>query len=194
MKKIKRFERLTLTHLEPVNLEKRIALSESDRESNESPQRHCSEYVHQDFILDIEEDENQAEDKAFKLLELMKATMPSVSRKLKADHDKLLLDFFKEGMEMDKNSSPEHATELIPRGVKLDNELLNDANDWITGKPQELFLEWEVQKNRQAYIRDMERGGAWRNLNDERKEMALDLEVEVFASLMNELLHDLISS
>ncbi|CDP09814.1 unnamed protein product [Coffea canephora] len=174
MKKTNRFERLT--QLEPVNLQKRIALSESDQESNESPQRHSSESV---FILDSEEEENQASDKPFKLLQLVKATIPSISQHFKADHDNLLLDFFKEGMEED-SSSHEHA------------KLLKVANSWIMGQPRELFLEWDVQKNREAYIRDMERGWTWRKLNEEKQEVALELEVEVFASLMIELLNDLL--
>nr|XP_027084259.1 uncharacterized protein LOC113706536 isoform X1 [Coffea arabica] len=185
MKKINRFERLT--QLEPVNLQKRIALSESDQESNESPQRHSSESV---FILDSEEEENQASDKPFKLLQLVKATIPSISQHFKADHDNLLLDFFKEGMEED-SSSHEHA-KVLTRRVKLDDELLKVANSWIMGQPRELFLECDVQKNREAYIRDMERGWTWRKLNEEKQEVALELEVEVFASLMIELLNDLL--
>lgn len=188
MNKIKRFERLT--QLEPVNLEKRIASLVSDHESNESPQFHSSESLHDDSILDSEEEENQASDKAFKLLQLVTTTMPSVSLEFKADHDKLLLDFFEEGMALD-SSIPEHAKELT-RSIELDNKLLNVANSWIMGQPRELFLEWEVRKNREAYIRDMERGGTWRKLNEEKQEVAMELEVEIFTSLINELLNDLL--
>ncbi|KAL3498767.1 hypothetical protein ACH5RR_041499, partial [Cinchona calisaya] len=194
MKKIKRFERLTL--LEPVNLEKRITRSESDHESNESPLHGSSQSVHEvlDFTLDSEEEENnQASDKALELLQLVKATMPTNSSlKFKADyHEKLLLDFFKEGLilEMDNINCSLGLTTLDH------NKLINVAQDWIMGQPRELFLEWEVQTNRAAYIRDMERGGTWMKVNiEEKKEVVLEVEVEVFDSLMNDLLHDLLSS
>ena len=52
-----------------------------------------------------------------------------------------------------------------------------------------MFLGWEVVKNRQAYIRDTEKGGRWSKLDAEREEVAL----EVFASLMDEILLDLFS-
>ncbi|KAL3499417.1 hypothetical protein ACH5RR_038510 [Cinchona calisaya] len=147
MKKIDRFERLT-DHLKPLNLE---------------------------------EEENQESDKAIKLLDqLVKATiLPSIiSLECKPDdHDKLLLDFFWEGIrEMELATS-----------VNLDNELLNVANSWI-------IFRMGVQTNGAAYIPDMEREGTtWKGLiNEEKQEVAMELEVEVFASLMNELLNDLL--
>ncbi|GFZ06990.1 hypothetical protein Acr_18g0011600 [Actinidia rufa] len=59
----------------------------------------------------------------------------------------------------------------------------------LTDSPHDMFLGWEVEKNRQAYIRDMEKGGRWSKLDAEREEVAL----EVFASLMDEILLDLFS-
>lgn len=194
MRKIKKFERLT--QLEPVNLEKRIVLSESDRDSDRSPHCHSSESALEDFIVDSEDEGNQtAMDKSLKLLQLAKATMPSIcSMKLQEDYDKLLLDFFKEEMEMG-DSSRGYAMCISTSSVKLDHELLNVAMDWIIGQPRELFLGWEVQKNREAYIRDMERTGQWRKkLDEEKQEVALELEVEVFTALINELCLDLVSS
>ena len=137
--------------------------------------------------MDSEEEENQASDKPFKLLQLVKATIPSISQHFKADHDNLLLDFFKEGMEED-SSSPEHA-KVLTRRVKLDDELLKVPTSWIMGQPSELLLECDVQKNREDYIRDMDRGWTWWELNEVQPEVALALEVEDFASVLLGLLN-----
>ncbi|CAI9093931.1 OLC1v1029544C1 [Oldenlandia corymbosa var. corymbosa] len=172
--------------------------SESDRDvadSDRSPPCHSSESSSEDFIDYSEDEENQAtSDKSFKLLQLAKSTMPSFcSMKLKTNYDKLLMDFFKEGMEMEK-ISPENAICVSSNTkIQLDHELVAAAKDWITGQPRELYLGWEVPKNRETYMRDMERDGTWRRSNEEKQEVATELEVEVFATMMKELCHDLLS-
>lgn len=173
MQKLRRFE--SLTQLEPVDLEKRIALSDFDRESVGSPLQPCLLPIQENNISDEEEEDNKTETKAVELLEEMKAKAPSVSFKFNAEN--LFLDFFREG---------------IIEGNAYDScELLDVAKDWINGKPQELFLGWEVQRNRQAYIRDMEKGGMWGKLEEDKEEVALELEADIFTSLVNGLFLDL---
>ncbi|XP_059661705.1 uncharacterized protein LOC132307851 [Cornus florida] len=184
MQKIRRFE--SLAQLEPVDLEKRIALSESNDESLESPMQPCSVSVQYNITADKEEEESKTE-KALEFLNLLKMTIPSNSFKFNADN--LLLDFFRESL------TATHARSNVGKGgEQFEYEQVNVANDWINGQPRELLLEWEVQKNRQACIRDMEEEGRWRMLDEDKEEVALGLEDQVFASLIDELLIDLFSS
>lgn len=178
MKKIQRFE--CLTQLEPLNLEKRIVSSESE---SESPLTNTSETE----VEEQEEDKQTVESKALDLVQELKASLPSYNMKLKAE--KILLDFFKERI---LNAS-EHSEDLT-RGDAFNNKLLQVAKDWINGKPIEVLLDWKVQQNRMAYIRDIESRGEWKNTDLEKQEVILELEIEVFASLMNELLLDIIFS
>ncbi|KAL0312666.1 UNVERIFIED_CONTAM: hypothetical protein Sradi_5665900 [Sesamum radiatum] len=184
MKKIQRFE--CLAKLEPTNLAKRFApQQDSDNESSGSPVPHSSAPINDKFTSDIEEEqyedlENGAERKALELLHQMQATLQSYILKLKTN--RLLLDFFKErttNQNYDKRSS-------------VDKELLQEAEDWIKGRePRGLFVAWEVEKNRQVYLKDMEKGGEWKTLDQENQEVAFKLESEVFAALLHELLLDI---
>ncbi|XP_016440341.1 uncharacterized protein LOC107766122 [Nicotiana tabacum] len=180
MKKIQRFE--CLTQLEPLNLEKRIVSSESE---SESPLTNTSETEVEE--QEKEEDKQTVESRALDLVQELKASLPSYNMKLKAEE--LLLDFFKGRI---LNAS-EHSEELT-KGDALNNKLLQVAKDWINGKPIEVLLDWKVRENRMAYIRDIESRGEWKNTDLEKQEVILELEIEVFASLMNELLLDIIFS
>ncbi|XP_074325942.1 uncharacterized protein LOC141663988 isoform X3 [Apium graveolens] len=164
-KNLRRLE--SLSKLEPVVLEKRIALAECDNESVGSP----LVPIQENFISDSEEEYKKSEKKSEELLEQMKARTPSTSLVLNSDN--LFLDFFIEATcELNKVS---------------DCELLDLAKDWINGQPQEVLLGWEVQKNREVYIREMEKGGMWGKLDEDRQEVALQLEAEIFTSLVNDL-------
>ncbi|KAA8521969.1 hypothetical protein F0562_012717 [Nyssa sinensis] len=181
MRKIRRFE--SLAQLEPVDLEKRMALSEFSDESHESPLQRCSVSIQGSVMFDVkEEEENDTEQKSQELLKLMKETLiiPSYHLDFKADTT-LFLDFFRE--------------RIIEAGSNEFNydQLLHVAKDWMNGHASELLLGWEVQRNRQAYIIDMEKAGRWRKLDEDNEEVVMQLEVEVFAALMNELLLDFFS-
>lgn len=168
MKKIMRFE--LLTQLEPVNLVKRIAVSsESDQD---------------DFTYHIEETRTTTEEeKASEFLDLLKCTMSSPSNNyndnIKPNTETILLDFFKLGY--------------------LESEKVEDlvaiAKDWVIGKNSnnEQMIDWKVKKNREMYVQEMEKNGEWRRRrNKEKEEVGLEMEVEIFASLISELLDDLL--
>ncbi|CAN4127509.1 unnamed protein product [Withania somnifera] len=176
MKKIKRFE--CLTELEPLNLDKRIVSSESE---NESPIANSSEDENK------EEEEHTVESIALELVQDSKVSMPSYSLKLKAE--KLLFDFFKERIV----NAHEHSTE-VTRGDEFKNKLLELGKDWINGKAIDALLDWKVQESRMAYIRTIESRGEWKNTELQKQEVILELEVDIFASLTNELLIDIIFS
>ncbi|XP_019194735.1 PREDICTED: uncharacterized protein LOC109188531 [Ipomoea nil] len=184
-KKMKKQE--CLTQLEPVNLVKRIAFSESETDE-ESPLHHLSllPSTPADILM------ADLELKAAMLLNQVKARTPSRGLKPMAKTDRLLLDFFRHGIienrllvRADNSGEYEYDGE----------ELMRVAEDWISGKSRRFLYEWEVQKNRQAYIEDMESGGKWKKVMDkeeeEHGEVGLQLEAEVFTSLVNELVDDL---
>ncbi|KAL1828402.1 hypothetical protein ACET3Z_006814 [Daucus carota] len=159
----------SLSKLEPVALEKRIALADCENESVGSPLLS----IHENLVSDNDEDYTNSGKKSEELLEQMKARTPSMSLRLNSD-DNLFLDFFIEATCEDNNVS--------------DCELLDMAKDWMNGEPQEVLLGWEVQKNREVYIREMEKGGMWGKLDEDRQEVALELEAEIFTSLVNDLI------
>ncbi|PIN19910.1 hypothetical protein CDL12_07402 [Handroanthus impetiginosus] len=177
MKKIQMLE--GLAKLEPMNLSNQFALqTHSDDESIEAK-----------FISDIEDEEEDKEDlkqeakqKAKELLHRAKAAMPSNDDlKLKPCMEKLLLDFFIERVSDSENQCP-GGSEMI----------LEEAEDWINGqKRRELLVEWDVQKSRKAYVKEMERRGEWKRLDQENREVALELETEVFAALLDEFVLDI---
>ncbi|KAM7531235.1 hypothetical protein LguiB_034645 [Lonicera macranthoides] len=100
----------------------------------------------------------------------MNTTMPSVSFKFNPNN--LLIDFFRE-----TNT--------------FDSVALDVARDWVSGQPRELLLGWEVQKSREAYIKNMEKGGKWRDLDEDKREVVLELGDEVLTDLVNEFILDL---
>ncbi|KAH6774129.1 hypothetical protein C2S51_012533 [Perilla frutescens var. frutescens] len=177
MEKIQRFG--NLDELEPLNLDKRFALlPDSDNESAGSPPPHSSASVAASSIVEEEE-------KALDLLQQLMYTLPpSYGFKVKAE--KLLLDFFREKILL-MHSQQRHSFH--------DDVVLEEAKIWINGRRiREPFLGWEVQRNRQAYMNDMEKYGEWKCLDPEIGELALELEVVVFDALFHELLADISSA
>ena len=153
-----------MAELEPVHLEKRIALSESELD-NESP------------IQSSMATESQAQN----LLKLVKTETQSDSSNLNADT--LLLDLCKEGIMVERHENP--------NADEIKQDLIRVAEDWMSERHRDLLLGWEVQNNRKAYIMDMEESGKWRELEEEKEEVAAEVESEVLTSLLNEMLLEL---
>ncbi|XP_073042922.1 uncharacterized protein [Primulina eburnea] len=178
-KKIQRFE--SLAELEPLNLTERFALQpESDNESLEWPQQCPYESKIGKFTSEIEEKEVAEENnhKALELLHLFKHKHPSNAPKTTTE--KLVSDFFREQVTNARGK----------QGVSsFDKELFEQVEVWINGQnPHEPFLGWEVKANRQSYINDMEKDGTWKTLDQENMEVALELEIDIFSTLLNEML------
>ncbi|KVH90012.1 hypothetical protein Ccrd_007932 [Cynara cardunculus var. scolymus] len=147
--------------LEPIKLEDRMTRLVVE------PTHACHEF---------EQEDKQLENKAVALLQLMIST--NSHRFFKSEAVKsLLLGFFKERM-FEENIS--------------DYEMLHTTREWMDGQTQELFLDWESQKNRQTYARAMEKGVKWSDYGeeDEKKDIGLELEHEVFTSLVDDILLD----
>ncbi|KAF5729945.1 hypothetical protein HS088_TW20G00312 [Tripterygium wilfordii] len=161
IQKIRRFE--SLAQLEPVDLAKRIALSEmNDPESLKSPAPPSTNY--------------DEEEKADELVKLVKSRIPSSTLLTSRKVDNVLLDYFQENIGENKTQGKDIQDEL----------LLKEAADWVNGQ-QELFLGWEVKDGRKLYLKDMEKNGQWRNLEEENQEVGLELEQEIFTNLVIEL-------
>lgn len=175
--KTRRFENLQ-AQLEPVDLEKRIAMSELEDDSETVSSSTASN----------NNNEDESEEKAKELLELVfKTTSNNPSNNmLLVKSENLLFDFFRERiMEEEKKIAKAGAVALI----KVQEELLKMAEDWINREQQaEVLMGWEVKAGRDVYIEGMEKGGRWRNLDEEVDEVGLELEAELWNSLLNELL------
>ena len=180
MKKIRRFE--SLAQLDPLDLEKRIAMADLEDESLESPVQHCSVSIHSDNDNDFKETkENGTEKHAQELLEHVKSTVSMAS-----EVDSLLLDFFKEKI------VENYAGGSMVGSYKEFEQELRVAREWIDGQPKEMFLGWEMAERRHVYVKHMERTGNWENVDQGKEEVARELEAEVFNSLVDEVLLDYI--
>lgn len=170
-----------LSRLKPMQLERRIALSELE---DEVPVQYPSLAPSPSVLSKVQDDERKIEEKIRELLDVAAGIDPSFTSKV----DILLLDFFRERLE------EESANKIAIGGLdEFESELLKVAEGWINRQPQEVFLGWEVEDGRHAYIKDMERRERWRNVDEEKMEVALGLEVEVWGSLMDEVLLDIFS-
>ena len=111
------------------------------------------------------------------LLQLTKSTISSHHFKKREAAESLLLAFFKETM-IDKHVS--------------DFEMLQVAKDLMDGQMQEMFLDWECGNDRKTYIREMEKRFKWSKYDDdlEKENVVLELEYEIFSSLVDEYLLD----
>lgn len=123
-------------------------------------------------------DEVESEEKARELVQLVFKTTSPTNKLVYMKSENLLFDFFRERiMEVG----------LV---VKVQEVVLKLAEDWINGKQQEVLMGWEVKERRDGYVKDMEKGGRWRNLDDEIHQLGSELEAELWNSLLNELLLD----
>ncbi|XP_011029175.1 PREDICTED: uncharacterized protein LOC105128995 [Populus euphratica] len=178
MQTIRRFE--SLAQIDPLDLEKRIAMAELE---DESPVQHCSVSIHGDNENDFKETkENGTEKHAQELLKHVKSTISLASE---ADST-LLLDFFKEKI-VENN-----AVGSMVGSYKEFEQELRVAQEWIDGQPKEMSLGWEMVERRHVYVKDMEKSGKWENVDQGKEEVALELEVQVFNSLVDEFLLDYI--
>lgn len=171
MAKIRRFERLA--ELDPLNLEKQMDLAVEEDEPLKSPSSLSLQN-------DVEEERGPHQ-----LLKLAKATIPS-NHRLTSNADTILLDFFREKiMENRANGN-------LSEGPKSDlKKEIEEAQDWINGYPEEMFIGSEVKDTRAVCVRDMERKGKWKNFDEEKEELVLALEIEVFNALVKEAMLDL---
>lgn len=141
-------------------------------------------YCDEEYEEEEEEEEDQeveeqdwVEEKAKELLHCVKATSSSVQ----SCDDYLgtvLLDFFREELTAkyrNQNGNDEG----------FEWEVLRIAEDWINGS----FDYDIVHVNKDDYIKDMDRRGGWiSRFEEEKEELALEIEAAILHSLVSELL------
>lgn len=125
---------------------------------------------------------NKTEENAGELVRQL--IMKTTSMVLHTKADKLVVDLLRE------RRSVENSEENV-----VMEEVLKVVEKWVNGESQELLTSWEVENGRKVYVNDMDNEycGKWMKLDEQEKEVGLELEVEVWNSLFNEFLFDLIS-
>ncbi|KAM7259789.1 hypothetical protein ACFE04_015530 [Oxalis oulophora] len=188
MQKIRRFENLA-DQLKPVDLEKQIALSELEEEEDdedeeedrlETPKSRCSMSIYDNDMFDDNNGEESYE-RARELLKLADTKFQMSTLNFKPEI--LIMDFLIQSLE-------EIKVESVSKRIKMERDLVTTIQGWIEGKPQDVYMGWEVKDGRKTYIEDMEKSGKWRNLDDEKKEVVLELEKDIFNFLAEEILLD----
>ncbi|GAV79421.1 hypothetical protein CFOL_v3_22886 [Cephalotus follicularis] len=181
MRKIRRCE--CLAQLEPLDLEIRIALSKlEDEVIDQSPMQPFSMSTYNNAMLYKDEEESDTYEKACSLFKFVESKIPLVSFNFNAEI--LILDFLTEKIE-------ENASSVIGN-MELEQGLLKMAEEWINGQPQQLILGWEVVNNRKGYIIDMDKDGRWGKLDQQKEEVTLEVEHDIFNYLVDELLLDVL--
>ncbi|XP_068651137.1 uncharacterized protein [Aristolochia californica] len=164
LQKIRRFE--SLAELDPVDLEKRIAVFELDCSSSGEENSEDSE---KNSVKEVAEEECGERE----LLDLLNSIFGGCQ---KPKTDRLFLDFFKEGLRNGGNDSKE--------------VLLRRASEWLNGFAR--GKRRKVKDDREALVREMEMGERWKKLKEEEEELALEMEVGVLGVMLDELLIDLL--
>jgi hypothetical protein len=172
MQKTRHFENVA-TSLEPLVLEKRIQCLELEDEPKNKSTKQCS------VLQSINRNNNEDEDE-LNILKLVKNSI--LSNSLMINTEKLLFDYLEQSIE-ENNKVKNYSKKL---------NLCNVVEDWIQGQPQEPYLGWEVKEGRYVYISEIEKSGDWKNSDEETEQLVLELENEVLASLIEEIVLDLV--
>ncbi|XP_077246563.1 uncharacterized protein LOC143886470 [Tasmannia lanceolata] len=126
--------------------------------------------------------DEEDEERARTLLKLIKT---SLGESTKTNSDMVLLDFFREGLEWNRLSREE------AKGNELEEELLSWASDWLDGYGE--MMGWGVEDNREAHVKEIERGDRWRKFLEEEDDLTVEIESGILSSLVEELWPDLSS-
>ncbi|GAA0159616.1 hypothetical protein LIER_16350 [Lithospermum erythrorhizon] len=125
---------------------------------------------------------NEAEEKAKKLLHHLKETTLPNSYDSYMENN-LLMDFFWEELPTHQNDENKDFPE---------SQLIASAQDWLKGV-HALCFEWKVESKRENYIKEMEKGLRWNKHEEEKEEIALQLEKIVLNGLVDEVIFGFIA-
>ncbi|KAL1543482.1 hypothetical protein AAHA92_20449 [Salvia divinorum] len=93
-----------------------------------------------------------------------------------ASEDEALLDFFVDELSRNGRLNDD----------EFDSELLRIAKSWMRGELEESY-EWEVEEERDSFVKEMERGFCWTKFEEERQELCEEVEVGVLNCLLDDL-------
>ncbi|TKY70902.1 hypothetical protein E2542_SST07196 [Spatholobus suberectus] len=180
IKKSRRFNHVASLKL--VDIEKKVSWSElqKDEPIYNHPIKPCP------VIISITSKQNgnnnqfrdNVEENALDLLTHVKNSIPSLCLRIEVEN--LLFDFFKQSI-----------WENIDIGNSMKRHLCKVAEDWIRGQHQEQYVSSQIQKEREIYVKEMDKCGNWRTSDEEIQGLAMELEDEFSISLVNELVVDL---
>lgn len=124
------------------------------------------------------EEEDWVEERAQQLLLSVRATTKSSPVQSCKDYlDRVLLDFFREGLAGSSNQNRRN-------GEEFEWEMLRIAEDWINGS----FVDDDIEHvNKDAYIKGMDRRSRWSGFGEEKEELALQIEAAIWHSLVADL-------
>lgn len=150
--------------LQPVSLEKLMALSEAEEE---------------DEAIPVDKEKSKEEGKAWRLVNEVKSSIACKCLEMSEVEKKVLLEFLKQsGEESGENKNY----------AEKEGQLSKVAEEWISGEFKGVKLGGEV------YVKEMDKCWRWRNISDEEgKQVRMELEFELLTALVNELVLELTS-
>jgi len=123
------------------------------------------------------EEQDWIEERAKKLLHIVKATSSSVQN-CGDNLDIVLLEFFKEELIGNRNQKRNN------EGFEL--EIMKIAEDWINESFEKAYD--IVHVNKDAYIKEMDKRGGWSRFDEEQDEMVMEIEAAILHSLIDDIL------
>nr|GFA91682.1 hypothetical protein [Tanacetum cinerariifolium] len=121
----------------------------------------------------------EIEEKAIQLMDHVKTT--SSTKELDVTMDVMLLDFFRDELSTTKEGK-------IDR--KFESRVLRMAKSWLRGE-DDSSLERELEGTRDVCIGEMWKSGNWKDFEDEKQDIAIDIEKMMLNQLLDELSVDL---
>ncbi|KAK4269644.1 hypothetical protein QN277_022774 [Acacia crassicarpa] len=157
----------------PAGPEGELSVRRQEEEEQRSPVS-VLEIEEYERFSDIDDDEyeegDESETMAWKLLQCAKSTSGSVYQR--SDLEKLLLDFFKEEMKKRR----------VDENDELESEILRRTRDWMNGS----FGDEYENSDKNACVRDMDERERWNKFEDEKQELACEIEGDILENLIVE--------
>ncbi|XP_068635826.1 uncharacterized protein [Aristolochia californica] len=132
----------------------------------------CSSSVEENSEASERSSEDEVAEEDYRAIELLEHVNSSFGGSQKQKTEKLFLDFFREGLRNGGDDSEE--------------ALLRTASDWLNGFDR--GVRREVQNDREALVREMEKSGTWMKFKEEEEDLALEMEVGILDELLVDLL------
>ncbi|KAK7274618.1 hypothetical protein RIF29_15714 [Crotalaria pallida] len=165
MQTVQRFESLAKFDLE--DLDQSPSLDENSSYDDDDDDHHLEEFEEQNWI----------KERARELLQCVKARDSMHSCEEDYYLDTLLLDFFMEELSGRRNQ--------LENDDKFECEILRKAEDWLNG-----LFSYDIELvNKDSYIKDLDRRGTWSTFEEEKEDLALEIETAILQNLVADLLN-----
>ncbi|KAK9076472.1 hypothetical protein SSX86_004806 [Deinandra increscens subsp. villosa] len=138
-----------------------------------------------DLNKHVELNDNESfklEENAVRLMDQVKTT--SSIEEWDLSFDCLLVDYFRDELITNK--------EVKNISGKLESRVLSVANSWVKGE-DDGGKKWEMEGRREACVGEMDRRLNWKDYDDEKKEIVMEMEKIMLNYLLDELSVDLVN-